>query len=187
MIGFQITQLLNSTIFPRRVILEPSTDFPIQEPLAQYEEDTSASTVLQMVPLISLQNAKQPSRRRPGISLGQDVKLASCSMSLRFLQNRLLSVPLLGLGQSTCALAASKWQCCVQFASGQCIIFRSDKVPQKIYQSECSVRTASMAPEVRQHSLWNSRQRSPSCTMLTYYTKCTGSLISPLPLDPLTY
>lgn len=54
--------------------------------------DASASKVLQMVPLISLQNSKQPSRRRPGSSLGQDVKLASCSMSLPFLQNNLLSV-----------------------------------------------------------------------------------------------
>lgn len=51
----------------------------------------SASAALQMVPLISLQNVKQPSRRRPGISLGQDVKLASCSMPLRFLQNHLLA------------------------------------------------------------------------------------------------
>lgn len=144
--GFQITQLLNSTIFPHRVILEPSIDFPIQEPLAQYEGDTSASTVLQMVPLISLQNAKQPSRRRPGISLGQDVKLASCSMSLRFLQNHLLSVPCWAWASLHVALAASKWRCCVQFASGQYIIFRSDKVPQQTYQSEGSDRTALMVP-----------------------------------------
>lgn len=55
-----------------------------------WELATSVRKLLQMVQLISCQNSQQTSSERMGTSLGLNVKLASCSVSLHFLQNVIL-------------------------------------------------------------------------------------------------
>ena len=86
-----------------------------------------------MVPLISLQNSGQPWRRRPGISLGQDVRLASCSVSLRFLQNNPPSAPCWAWAGLHVTLADSRWWRCVQFANRYYMTLRFHSVPQQVW------------------------------------------------------
>lgn len=56
-----------------------------------WELATSVRKLLQMVQLISCQNSEQTSSESMGTSLGLNVKLASCSVSLHFLQNVILN------------------------------------------------------------------------------------------------
>lgn len=134
---------------PHKMLPELSTGLPTGRRWHSMREDTSASKVLQMAPLISLQNSEQPSRRRLGSSLGQDVKLASCSKSLEFL-------PIICL---VCSVSPSQlcsapphrleFVRCVQAASGHFGLWRFDKVP-RICKTSCSQRqgrTTLLAPQ----------------------------------------
>lgn len=72
--------------------LEPSTDLSVRRCSGPVRESaTSVRKLLQMVQLISWQNSEQTSSKSMGTSLGLNVKLASCSVPLPFLQNKILN------------------------------------------------------------------------------------------------